>query len=197
MSFASTACRTTAFQICATKFKSQFWTGLYSHLSTYHRLLTAFDPQTDRQPGLQLHPTMEQYLWASCNYEEEDWDELLPLAEFPCNNAIHTSTRMTPFWANYKYDPVMQLKAQKQPSSLKSDFQTDTLAAGLGETHHTLCKTLHEAQAHHTNCAIGKVVVFKVIDKVWLSKRYFWTTWQWKKLHCTWTEPYAVITVIN
>jgi hypothetical protein len=50
---------------------------------------------------------MEQYIWAVCNYVQDNWVELLPRAEFTYNNAIHASTRMTVLWANYHYHPVM------------------------------------------------------------------------------------------
>jgi hypothetical protein len=140
---------------------------------------------------------MEQYLRAFCNYEQDNWVELLPLAEFAYNNAIHASTRMTPFWANYHYHPVMQFKAPKQPSSLNSEIQADAFAAGLEETHQTLRKNLQEAQANQTKYAGGKEVVFEVGDKVWLSTRHFRTTRPSKKLDYKRTGPYTVSKVIN
>jgi len=79
-----------------TQFTCRFWTRVCSHLSTDHRLSTAFHPQTDGQTERQ-NQTMEQYLRAFCNYEQDNWVELMPLAEFAYNNAIHASTRMTPF----------------------------------------------------------------------------------------------------
>jgi hypothetical protein len=95
-----------------TQFTSRFWTRVCSHLSTDHWLLTAFHPQTDGQTESQ-NQTMEQYLGAFCHYEQDNWVELLPLTESAYNNTIHSSTRMTPFWANSHYHPVMQFKAQK------------------------------------------------------------------------------------
>jgi hypothetical protein len=128
---------------------------------------------------------MEQYPRAFCNYEQDNWVKLLPLAEFAYNNAIHASTRMTPFWANYHYHPVMQFKAPKQQPSLNSEIQADTFAAGLEETHQTLSKNLQEAQANQTKHAGGKEVDFEVRDRVWLSIRHFRTTRASKKLHYT------------
>jgi hypothetical protein len=49
-----------------TQFTSQFWTRVCSHLSTNHRLSTAFHPQTNGQTERQ-NQTMEQYLRAVCN----------------------------------------------------------------------------------------------------------------------------------
>ena len=53
---------------------------------------------------------MEQYLRPFANYEQDNWVEILPLAEFAYNNLMHSSTRMTPFFANFGYQPEMQFK---------------------------------------------------------------------------------------
>jgi len=79
-----------------TQFTSRFWTRVCSHLSINHRLSSAFHPQTDGHTERQNH-TMEQYLRAFCNYEQANWVELLPLAEFAYNNSMHASMKMTPF----------------------------------------------------------------------------------------------------
>jgi hypothetical protein len=104
---------------------------------------------------------------------------------------------MTPFWAKYHYHPVMQFKAPKQPCSLNSEIQADAFAAGLEETHQTLCKNLQEAQANQTKYAGGKEVVFEVADNDWLSLQHFRTTRPSKMLDYIWTGPYTVSEVIN
>jgi hypothetical protein len=50
---------------------------------------------------------MEQYILAFCNYQQDNWVELLPLAEFAYYNYMHHSTLMTPFWVKYNYHPTM------------------------------------------------------------------------------------------
>jgi hypothetical protein len=52
----------------------------------------------------------------------------------------------------------------------------DTVAAGLEETHQTICKNFQDAQANQMKYAGGKEVVFKVGDRVWLSTRHFQMT---------------------
>jgi hypothetical protein len=89
---------------------------------------------------------------------------------------------MTPFWANYDYFPVMQFKAPKQPSSLKSEIHADTFAAGLEETHQTLRWNWQEAQARQPKYAGSKAVVLEVGDNVCLSTQHFRTTRPSKKL---------------
>jgi len=181
---------------CGTQFTSRFWTSVCSHLSTDYRLSTPFHPQMDGLTEGQ-NQTMEQYLRAFCNYEQDNWVELLPLAEFAYNNMIYTSTKMTPFWANYHYHQVTQFNAPKQPSSLNSEIQADTFVAGLEETHQTLRRDLEEAQAIQMKYTGGKQVVFEIGDFVWHSTRHFRTTRPSKKLDSKHTGPYTVGKVIN
>jgi len=49
--------------------------------------------------------TLEQYLWAYCNYQQDDWERLLSIAEFCYNNTQTGTTKITPFFANYGYHP--------------------------------------------------------------------------------------------
>src|SRR6266571_7712833 len=49
--------------------------------------------------------SLEQYLRQYCNYEQDDWVDLLPLAEYAYNNSVTTATQMSPFYANYGFYP--------------------------------------------------------------------------------------------
>jgi len=55
-----------------------------------------------------LNGTLEQYLRIYCNYQQDNWLKLLPLAEFAYNNAPRTSTGASPPEAN---DPVGVVEA--------------------------------------------------------------------------------------
>jgi len=180
---------------CGKEFTSQFWERVCSHLSINHPLSIAFHPQTDGQTE-QQNQTMEQYLRAFCNYEQDNWVELLPLAEFAYNNSFHHSTKMTPFWANYDYNPTMQIKPPKEPS-FRSQIQADRWVEGLEETHRLLWENLEEAQARQSKYARGKDMIFKAREKVWLSTRHFRTTRPSKKLDYKHTGPCAVSKVIT
>jgi hypothetical protein len=48
---------------------------------------------------------LEQYLWAYCNYKQDNWKQLLPIAELCYNNTKSETTKVTPFYANYGYYP--------------------------------------------------------------------------------------------
>jgi transposase InsO family protein len=119
------------------QFTSRFWDRVCSHLSIDHRLSTAFHPQTDGQTECQ-NQTMHQYLRAFCNYEQDNWVKLLPLAEFAYNKSMHASTRMTPFWAVYHPNPQMQFKTPNAPADRQSEIEADAVLEGLEDTHRIL-----------------------------------------------------------
>ena len=41
------------------------------------------------------------------NYQQDNWSELLPIAQFSYNNAMHATTKESPFFANYGYNPTI------------------------------------------------------------------------------------------
>jgi len=83
---------------------AKYWSSFCYHLGVTRRLSTAFHPQTDGQTERQ-NQTMEQYLRAYCNFEQDDWAKLACTAEFAYNDSIHASSGTTPFRANHGRDP--------------------------------------------------------------------------------------------
>jgi len=53
--------------------------------------------------------TLEQYLYIYYNYQQDNWSELLPLAEFSYNNAPSATTGVSPFFANKDYHPNLSV----------------------------------------------------------------------------------------
>ncbi len=83
---------------------SKFWSSLCYLLGIKQRLSTAFYPQTDDQTERQ-NSTMEAYLQAFVNFEQNDWARLLPMAEFAYNNAKNASIGHIPFKLNCGFHP--------------------------------------------------------------------------------------------
>ena len=52
-----------------------------------------------------MNQTLEQYLCVYCNYQQDNWSELLPLMEFAYNNAPSATISIFPFFANKEYHP--------------------------------------------------------------------------------------------
>src|SRR3954447_12418562 len=88
-----------------TKFTSRFWQSLFRTMGTRLAMSTAYHPQTDGQTE-RANRTLEDMLRAYVNYQQDDWDSLLPAAEFACNNAPNASTQMSPFRLCTSRDPL-------------------------------------------------------------------------------------------
>ena len=61
-----------------------------------------YHPQTQGQVE-NNNKWMETYLCMYCSHQQDDWANLLPMAEFVYNNHHHPSIDTTPFFANYGY----------------------------------------------------------------------------------------------
>src|SRR5512140_669450 len=86
-------------------FTGHFWTDVEKLLGITGRRSTAFHPQTDGQTE-RVNQVLEQYLRAFVNWEQDNWVELLPFAEYCYNNTEHSATKKTPFCAVYGRHPI-------------------------------------------------------------------------------------------
>src|SRR5882672_5555600 len=89
----------------------------------------AYHPETDGQTE-RVNQILEQYIWIYINYQQDDWVDFLPLAEFAYNNTSHLATMVTPFFANKGFHPKLEV-------SLVSDA-AHSVASNLKELHQYL-----------------------------------------------------------
>jgi len=64
------------------------------------KLSTAFHSQTDGQTE-RMNQELEQYLRFFIEHRQKNWLEWMAAVEFAINNKIHTTTKVSPFMANY------------------------------------------------------------------------------------------------
>ncbi len=131
---------------------------------------TAFHPQSDGQTE-RTNQTLEQYLRIYCDYQQDDWHDLLPFAEFVYNNTESTSTRMTPFFANYGYHPRCNLSLTAPVESINPT--AEVLVQKFRELHAALRTNLQRAQQDYKKYHdqhVKEAPTFKVGDKVWLNR---------------------------
>ena len=57
-----------------------------------------------------MNAVMEHYLWAFCNYMQDDWTKWVLGAEFSANNALSAITLALPFLANSGQNPCLEFK---------------------------------------------------------------------------------------
>ena len=78
------------------KFSGEFWESLCKSLVIKRKMSTAYHPQTDGQTE-RTNQVLEGYLHNFVNYDQNDWYQLLPLAEYAYNNSKATAHKLTPF----------------------------------------------------------------------------------------------------
>jgi IS30 family transposase len=84
------------------EFVSHFFHSLGKALDICLHFTSGYHPEGDGQTE-HMNQTLEQYLRIYCNYQQDNWSELLPLAEFAYNNSPSMTTRVSPFFANKGY----------------------------------------------------------------------------------------------
>ena len=105
-----------------TQFVSAFWRALSARLAVTLRPSSAFHPQTNGQTE-RINAELEQYLRLYIDWAQDDWVDWLPLAEFAGNNMISETTGVSPFFANYGFNPRMGVEPTKPPPPNISESQ--------------------------------------------------------------------------
>ena len=87
-----------------TKFSGEFWESVCKSLGTKRKLSSAYQPLTDGQTE-RTNQVLKGYLRKFVNHDQNDWYQLLPLAEYAYNNSKASAHKLTPFFPNYGFDP--------------------------------------------------------------------------------------------
>ena len=66
----------------------------------------SFHPETDGQSEI-ANQEMERHLRTFVNYQQDDWVDKLPMAEFAANNNNSLSTKLSPFFTSRDLHPRM------------------------------------------------------------------------------------------
>jgi len=93
----------------------------------------------------QTNQTLEQYLHIYCNYQQDNWSELLPLAEFAYNNAPSTTTGVSPFFTNKGYHPNLSVYPEWDIAS----FHAHDFILNLDELQDMLKEEITRAQRQY------------------------------------------------
>jgi transposase InsO family protein len=176
-------------------FIAAFWKALFTQLGVQHNKSSAFHPQSDGQTE-RVNQVLEQYLRCYISYQQDDWIQHLPLAEFTYNNTHHDSTKTSPFLATYGYNPRFSL--QPNPSSAVPD--TTTRIQLLADQHSLLQHELRAAQEQHKNTADRSRLQpppLAVGDKVWLLRRHIKTKRPCSSLDYKKLGPFPISAIIN
>jgi len=173
-------------------FTSDLWKETTQKLGIERRLSTAFHLQTDGQTE-RPNSTLEQYLRAYGNYQQDDWKELLPMAEFAYNNGYQESTKHTPFFANYGTNPEYQAIGHLIQGRMTSPED-------MSQLHDTLQAEMTEAQMRHKEYYDAQRKPdpnLQQRDMVWLLQKNIRTTRPCRKLDYKKIGPFNILARIG
>jgi transposase InsO family protein len=86
------------------QFASKVMKETWKQLKVDQAMSTAFHPQTDGETE-RVNQEIEQFLRIFCNYQADNWANLLPFAEFAHNVRAHSATGHSPFQIWYGFQP--------------------------------------------------------------------------------------------
>ena len=86
------------------QFASQVMKEIWKKLGVQQAMSTAYHPQTDGATE-RVNQEIEQFFRVFCNYQQDNWVDLLPFAEFAHNVRSHSATGQSPFQVWYGFQP--------------------------------------------------------------------------------------------
>ena len=172
------------------QFVAEFTRELYRLLGITLSTTTAYHPQADGQTE-RVNQELEQYLRVFINERQDDWDELLPMAEFQYNNHVHSGTQQTPFLLDSGRHPRMGFEPGT-PSRLETVNEfTNRMGSALSEAKSALAKA-QEDMTRYYNRRREPAPEYAQGDRVYLDGSDIQTTRPSKKLAHRFLGPYTV-----
>lgn len=169
------------------QFTGALWTHLCGQLGIVRRLSTAFHPQTDGSTE-RMNQTVEVYLRTYTTKAQDNWVNLLPMAELAINNRDAQSIGVSPFFLGHGYhmetiqiaEPVRSAPTPRNPRERGEEIvQQLRRAREWAQTSMAVAQQEQEEAANRTR---QQAPQFRVGDKVWLNLQNVRTTRPSKKL---------------
>jgi len=129
-----------------------------------------------------VNQELDQYLWLFVNERQDDWYDLLPMAEFQHNNHIHSATQQPPFLLNTGRLPHMGFEPRQNPSGLETvnEFM-ERMRTTIEEAKSVIRKAQDDMKKYYDQRRTP-ALVFKPGDKVFLDASDIWTMRPLQKL---------------
>ncbi|KKF92183.1 Integrase p49 [Ceratocystis platani] len=147
-----------------------------------------------------MNSVLEQYLRAYVAYLQDDWEDWLPLAEFSGNAHYSETTNISPFFANYGFQPRMGFEPISDLPDSAQSRDAAAFAARMEEiteltrSEMAMAQNFHEEQANRHRQPPRQ---FQVDDKVWLDARTIQTARPQKKLDWKNLGPFRICKIIS
>jgi len=173
------------------QFVACFTRELYRLLGIKLASSMAWHSQTDGQTE-HVNQELDQYLRLFVNERQNDWYNLLPLAEFQHNNHVHSATQHPPFLLDTGRLPCMGFESRQNPSSLETVNKfTERMRTEIEEAKSAICKAQDDMKRYYDRRRT-LAPVFNPGDKVFLDTSDIRTTHPLQKLSHRRLGPFIV-----
>jgi len=134
---------------CGPQFIASFTKELYRLLGIRLSSSTAWHPQTDGQIE-RVNQELDQFLHLFVNERQNNWYDLLPIAEFQHNNHVHSMTQQPPFLLDTGRIPHMGFEPNQVPSGLETVNEfTERMKSATEETKSVICKAQEDMTQYY------------------------------------------------
>ncbi|EAQ90430.1 hypothetical protein CHGG_03079 [Chaetomium globosum CBS 148.51] len=184
-------------------FVSGVWQRLSARLKTTLHPSSAFHPETDGQTEI-VNASVHKFLRAFVSFTQDDWVDWLPLAEFSMNNQVNETTGISPFFANYGFNPRLGVEPpQPRPPNLsdhmkKEYLRADAVALRFERILTQLTALTRQSQQRYednANARRDEAPTFRPGDQVMVSLEHMATNRPKKKWDDKWDGPFPVLKV--
>jgi len=177
------------------RFTSELWKEFLSLSGIRPRMSTAFHPQTDGQTE-RLNQTIEIYLQAFVNKEQDNWVLLLPMAEFAYNNSVTIGNGITPFFANYGFHPATVNPPTQEPLNPASTIYAHWMQTVHEDSQQGL-EAAQERIRQYADTTRKEPPAYQVGDLVMLNGRNIKTRRPTKKLDDKNHGPFQIEKIVS
>jgi hypothetical protein len=182
-------------------FTAGFWTQLAAACGVKHIFATRHHPQSNGQTE-RLNRTLKQMLRAFADYQQTNWEPMLPNLEFAYNDSIHSATSKTPFELLYGMHPRAPNlpTANGPPGPADSFHQKMTDVVQLAKD--MILISRYQTELYYNNrYSIATNQPFQVGDLVWIKTDHFIPENRRqqlsKKLIPEYVGPYPISKILN
>ncbi len=173
-------------------FTSKFWKSLMNQLRIHHKLSTAYHSQMNEQTK-RMNQTLKQYLKCYIYYRQNDWIQLLSVAQLTFNSITTEVISVSSFFANYEFESETLKKSREFVQiAQKATIQIEQIHLLHKELQKNI-QFLSKCMTLYANKKKDRESTFKKRDKAYLLRRNIKTKRSSNKLNHTKLELFEIL----
>lgn len=177
------------------QFASRFWHAFCSQLGIRLSFSSAYHPQSNGAAE-RSNQALEQFLRCYISDHHDNWVDLLPWAQFARNCAINSSSEMSPFMANYGFQPAVLPELFSAQDIPAVEDHLRALRSSWVQIQESLRVSAQRQKLLADRRRLSSPS-YQVGDRVWLSTRNFNLRVPTLKLVPRFVGPFCILRKVN